>query len=113
MPTVGMDYVALEKLNKVLALADSSHEGEAMAALRATRTLLKYRGISLSDLLQEAMQMRGTAIQRPSMDVVVSLQREIIQLQQKVSQLQMELREQQSEARHWRQKAEANKNTTK
>lgn len=109
-----MDYVALEKLNKVLALADSSHEGEAMAALRATRTLLKYRGISLSGLLQEAMQMRGAAIQRPSlessgMDVVVSLQREIIQLQQKVSHLQMELREQQSEARHWRQKAEAGK----
>lgn len=101
-----MDHAALEKLTKVLALADSSHEGEAMAALRATRTFLKYRGVNLSELLQEAMQVRGHNVVRPSKDIVTSLQREVIQLQQQVAQLQNALREQQNEVRHWQRKAE-------
>ncbi|MGB4101840.1 MAG: hypothetical protein WBK91_08055 [Alphaproteobacteria bacterium] len=42
----------LQRLSKVLALADSSHDGEAVAAVRMAKQLLGQNGMSFSDLVQ-------------------------------------------------------------
>lgn len=54
---------SLEKLGKVLALAGSAHEGEALAALRAARSLLRRNGVDLPQVLNAALSeeaMRGS-----------------------------------------------------
>jgi hypothetical protein len=43
------------KLGKVLALADSAHEGEALAAVRTARALLRNAGVELSDVLNQVL----------------------------------------------------------
>ncbi len=40
----------MEQLEKVLALVDSSHEGEALGALRMARRILAKNGLSFKDL---------------------------------------------------------------
>lgn len=99
-----------DKLNKVLALADSAHEGEALAALRAARAMLRGSGVELGDVLgkmaDQAPSGRAGLSRVAPPDVVASLQREIIQQQQKNNQLQAMLREQQRETAHWRRLAE-------
>jgi hypothetical protein len=47
------------KLGKVLALADSAHEGEALAAVRTARALLRSSGVELSEVLSQAL-LKGT-----------------------------------------------------
>jgi Protein of unknown function (DUF2786) len=99
---------ALEKLNKVLALADSGHDGEAMAALRAARTLLTSDGVSLSHVLQSAIAERRNEVVQVRGGVVVSLQKEVIHLQMQLVKAQRDLREQIAESHHWRKTAEDN-----
>lgn len=71
------------RLLKVLALADSSHDGEAVAAVRAARQLLAQEGMSFADLANGAVdivtlaqdnvtQLRGLEIQ------VTDLQRRLL-----------------------------------
>lgn len=96
-----------ERLSKVLALSDSPHDGEALAALRAARTMLRHSGVDLSEVLRGAVSEKHMAlasIRDP--DVMASLQREVIQLQKKAAQLQKDLLLQQREAAHWRKTAE-------
>ncbi len=101
-----MNDGALERLSKVIALADSAHDGEALAALRATRNMLRHDGVELSSVLQDAMRSRVSNFVRPSMDIVTSLQREVVALQRQLAAAQKELREQRLETRHWQLKAE-------
>jgi chromosome segregation ATPase len=44
----------LQRLSKVLALADSSQDGEAVAAVRMAKQLLTQNGLSFADLAQSA-----------------------------------------------------------
>jgi hypothetical protein len=43
---------SLNKLGKVLALTESTHEGEALSALRTARSMLKENGMELSSMLR-------------------------------------------------------------
>lgn len=103
-----MTTSSLEKLSKVLALADSGHDGEAMAALRAARSMLRTDGVNLSEVLKTALQERRNEHVQVRGGVVNSLQREVVQLQIKLAAVQRDLREQQQEAQHWRKQAEEN-----
>lgn len=44
----------MDQLEKVLALADSNHEGEALGALRMARRILAKNGLSFQDLARAA-----------------------------------------------------------
>jgi hypothetical protein len=103
-----MDNSALEKLSKVLALADSGHDGEAMAALRAARTLLHGDGVNLSHVLQTAIAQRKDQVVQVRGGVVTSLQKEVIQLQLQLAAAQRDMREHQRETQHWKTVAEEN-----
>lgn len=101
-----MSASALDKLSKVLALADSGHDGEAMAALRAARTMLHGDGVNLSHVLQTAIAERRNEVVQVRGGVVTSLQREVVQLQFQLAKAQRDLREQQAETQHWKKMAE-------
>lgn len=102
-----MASTALEKLSKVLALADSGHDGEAMAALRAARNMLTHDGVSLSHVLQSAIaDRRSEVVVRGG--VVTALQKEVIQLQMQLAKAQRDLREQMAESQHWKRQADEN-----
>jgi flagellar biosynthesis chaperone FliJ len=47
------------KLGKVLALADSAHEGEALTAVRTAQAMLRGSGVELSEILIHALA-KGT-----------------------------------------------------
>lgn len=49
-----MNKRAPDQLDKVLALADSDHEGEALGALRMLRRLLERDNLSFSDIARAA-----------------------------------------------------------
>lgn len=49
-----MTQVPGNQLDKILALADSDHEGEALVALRMARQMLEREGLNFSDLAQAA-----------------------------------------------------------
>jgi len=51
-----MNQRPIDQLEKVLALADSDHEGEALGALRMARRLLERNGLSFSDLARSVRQ---------------------------------------------------------
>lgn len=102
-----MTVTALEKLSKVLALADSGHDGEAMAALHAARRLLRTDGVNLSDVLQEALDDRQNYVQVRG-GIVNALQRDVIAMQVRLSEMHRDLREQQKETQHWKKLAEEN-----
>ncbi len=48
-----------EQLDKILALADSSHEGEAIVAVRKARQMLSRDGLSFADLARVASARQG------------------------------------------------------
>jgi flagellar biosynthesis chaperone FliJ len=106
---------ALDKLSKVLALADSAQDGEAMAALRAARKLLHHDGINLSDILQSALAQKRlektNLLQNEFVTVrggaAAILQREVLHLQAQLRDCKNQLQEKKSEAQHWRAIAEA------
>ncbi len=49
-----MNERVVDQLDKVLALADSDQEGEALGALRMARRILSRHGLAFSDLAQVA-----------------------------------------------------------
>ena len=49
-----MNRQILNKLDKVLALADSDHDGEALVAVRKARQMLSNDGLSFGDLARVA-----------------------------------------------------------
>ncbi|MFA6280204.1 MAG: hypothetical protein WC612_05385 [Bdellovibrionales bacterium] len=58
-----MNEKVVDQLDKVLALADSDHEGEALGALRMARRILSREGLSFSDLARIA-QRSGFSLAR-------------------------------------------------
>ena len=57
-----MDHRVSEQLNKVLALADSSHDGEAVVAIRKARQILSRGGLSFGDLAMAAVSPRSRSL---------------------------------------------------
>ncbi len=78
-----MNQRLVDQLDKVLALADSDHEGEALGALRMARRMLERSGLSFGDLAQSARRTGGSSFSRPSFfsNAQAQLQAQIDQLQ--------------------------------
>lgn len=49
-----MSHAVFSQLEKVIALADSSHEGEALGALRMARRMMQREGLTFLDLATAA-----------------------------------------------------------
>lgn len=79
-----MSKVVFAQLEKVLALADSSHDGEALGALRMARRMMQKEGLTFMDL--------ATAARKSQFSMTRSLfTGQQGQWEQKIDQLQDEL----------------------
>ena len=88
------DRQSLDKLVKVLALADSAQEGEALAALRAARQLMEKLRLSFADMVMAAFRLRTRGGWRPDAAAdayIQSLQDQVRDLMQRTSLLQRSL----------------------
>ena len=99
-----MNQKTIEQLDKVLALAESDHDGEALGALRMVRRMLTREGISFTDLAQAAK--KGELFSRPFFSG------DQVQLEAKIDQLHDEIDahvEQNvsltTQIEHWRRRA--------
>ncbi len=94
------------QLDKVLALADSNHDGEALVAVRKARQMLSRDGLCFSDLARAAQKPR---INLPfgffSGQHIVALETEILQLRQQMEDLRTAKIMQEAQAETWRQRA--------
>jgi hypothetical protein len=106
---MGMNERAQEQLDKILALADSDHEGEAVVAVRKAREMLSRDGLSFGDLARAALT---GARMRPSTGMMSFLpgQRDhmealIHQLRQEIDDLRNEMQLQGVQLQFWRHRA--------
>ena len=97
----------LTQLDKVLALADSNHEGEALVAVRKAREMLNRDGLSFGDLAR-------AAVQKPRVNLpfgffsgphIVNLETEILQIRQQLEDMHNEKVSQELQVDLWRQRA--------
>ena len=101
-----MDQRASEQLSKVLALADSNHDGEAIVAVRKARQLLSKGGLSFGDLALAAATPRSR-INLPFSFFTAQqnqLEDQIAQLRTRLNALQMEVDLQSAQADFWRRR---------
>ncbi|MBV8060830.1 MAG: hypothetical protein JO253_04810 [Alphaproteobacteria bacterium] len=102
-----MSQPPFQQLDKVLALADSSHEGEAVVAIRKARQILSRDGLSFGDLARAAQQKPH--VNMPfgffSSQQMVNLEMEILQQRQKIDDLHTALQAQTLQADMWRNRA--------
>lgn len=96
----------IEQLDKVLALADSSHEGEALGALRMLRRMLEREGIRFGDLVRTGS--RSGFSFRPSFFSVsqAQLETQIEQLQDDIDAHVEQNASLSSQLDFWRQRAQ-------
>jgi len=101
-----MSQKTVDQLDKVLALVDSSHEGEAVGAVRMARQLLSRDGLSFSDLARAASNKSKFSLKRPLFSGhVVHLEAQIAQLQQLVRDLQGDSQSLNTQVEFWRRRA--------
>ena len=114
------------QLDKILALADSAHDGEAVVAVRKARQVLSNNGLNFSDLARAAshrprsislpffhadtvaLEMENTMLRQQVSSLKADVQmmtNEIHALRQKNSDLEHRSSTSQSEAKRWRQMA--------
>jgi hypothetical protein len=96
-----------EQLDKVLAMVDSSHEGEAIVAIRKARQMLNRDGLSFSDLARAATQNKPRVNLPFSVFSAhqVQLETEIATLRQKYFDLQDERQNQETQLDYWKRRA--------
>ena len=85
-----MNSSHLQRLSKVLALVDSSHDGEAVAAVRMAKQLLSQNGMSFADLAHSTTQTSASlrAAAGPSYAAYKINETQLAVLQLKVRQMQ-------------------------
>ncbi len=109
-----------DKLAKVLAMAESEHQGEALSALRAARIMLSRAGMNFRDLADGARPRPASgapssdtppppAKAPPADEVALALRRQVADLEREVAALKRqldktagELDKQKDEADRWR-----------
>ena len=111
------DKLAPDKLAKVLAMAESAHEGEALSALRAARIMLSRAGLSLRDLAHSgpARSLQAPPAQSAPADPIMGnvalrrqvcdLERELTGLKRQLEQASEEVDRQRKETQRWRRLA--------
>jgi hypothetical protein len=95
-----------EQLDKVLAMVDSSHEGEAIVAIRKARQMLNRDGLSFSDLARAAVHNKPRVNLPFSVFSAhqVQLETEIATLRQKYFDLQGEKQDQDTQLDFWKRR---------
>lgn len=96
-----------DQLDKVLALADSSHEGEAVGAVRKARQILSRDGLSFGDLARAASTNRSRfSLPRALFSgQAVHLEAQIAQLQQLINDTRSDNQSLTTQADFWRRRA--------
>jgi hypothetical protein len=101
-----MDYRASTQLEKILALADSTHDGEAIMAVRKARQIMLREGLSFGDLARVASG--NLTRSKPFSFFSVShvhFEAQLVLLRQELCEVQDELQTQSAETQFWRQRA--------
>jgi hypothetical protein len=98
-----------EQLDKILALADSSHDGEALVAVRKAREMLIRDGLSFSDLARAASK-QVSAGKSPGLFSFLSghndqLESQVQHLRQQLEDLQAQMQTQDLQLDFWRRRA--------
>jgi hypothetical protein len=106
-----MNERANEQLDKILALADSNHDGEAVVAVRKARQMLSRDGLSFGDLARAA-STRNVPVgsKSASMFSFLSghnehLESQVIHLRQQLEDLQAQMQTQDLQLDFWRRRA--------
>jgi len=102
-----MDERVSEQLEKILALADSAHDGEALVAVRKARQVLSRDGLSFGDLARAASA--HTYVKSPGVFSFLTGGREVVEsqnchLRQQVEDLQAQLQTQDFQLDFWRRR---------
>ena len=97
-----------EQLDKILALADSVHDGEAVVAVRKARQVLSRNGLSFGDLARAASSTGN--YKSPGMLSFLSGQRDhmeaqVYHLRQQLDDLRAQLQTQDLQLDFWRRRA--------
>lgn len=94
------------QLDKILAMADSSHDSEALVAVRMARQMLSKDGLSFGDLARAAQKPRmNFPLGFFSGQHIVNLETEILQMRQEIEELRSKKVMHEADAEKWRQKA--------
>ena len=95
-----------QQLDKILAMADSAHDGEALVAVRMARQMLSRDGLNFSDLARAAQRPR---VNLPfgflSGQHIVSLETEILQLRQDLEDMRRQKTAHETAAEREKQRA--------
>jgi hypothetical protein len=101
-----------EQLDKILALADSTHDGEALVAVRKARQIMSRDGISFGDLARAAAngQTPGRPVPRTGMFSFLSshndhLESQIVHMRQQLEDLRAQMQTQDLQLDFWRRRA--------
>lgn len=100
-----MNQRVSDQLEKVLALADSDHEGEALVALHTARRLLRREGMSFADLAQAARRGQSFFSQKFFSGSQVQLEAKIDQLMDEIDAHVEQNSSLSSQIDHWRRRA--------
>jgi hypothetical protein len=108
-----------DKLAKVLAMAESEHQGEALSALRAARIMLSRAGLSFRDLAERArpdspppeppptiVTPTPPAEPPPPVQLVQSLRRQVKELELELATLRRQLDKNAGDVDRYRDEAE-------
>lgn len=90
-----MNIINRTRLLKVLALADSSHDGEALAAVRVARQLLAQEGLSFADITKVTPPLSAVLpnTQQDNTARVRGLETQVADLQMRLLEAQRQLQE--------------------
>ena len=95
-----------EQLDKILALADSSHDGEAVVAVRKARQMLSRDGLSFADLARAASrQMRSPGLLSRLSKHPDHLESQVYHLRQQLEDLRAQMQTQDLQLGFWRRRA--------
>ncbi len=107
-----MNLPNTDQLDKVLALAESVHDGEALGAIRTAQRILSRNGLSIRDLARAATVNGATARPAPSTGSFTlfssrqnGLDVQIVQMRQQLNDLQSQLQTQELQLEFWRRRA--------
>lgn len=100
-----MNTRSAEQLEKVLALADSNHDGEALGALRMAKQILTKDGMTFGDLARAALSKPRLGFGLFS-GGQVHLEAEIERLAKIVEKLNEEIDNQEEQAEFWRRRSQ-------
>jgi predicted RNase H-like nuclease (RuvC/YqgF family) len=100
-----MEQSAAEQLEKVLALADSDHAGEALVALRKARQILARENLSFGELVRSANRSRFSLARSLFSGSQVELEAQLAPLQRDIKRLTEESQSQSVQLDFWRRRA--------